>query len=484
MPVIVVDTDLRIRRFNAPAGKICNLIPVDVGRAIGDMRLNVAVPELQRLLADVIGEVVIREREVQDGEGHWYMLRIQPYRTADHKIDGAVMVLVNIDGIKHAEEARGHLAAIVDSTSDAIFSTTLDGIVTSWNRAAEKLFDYKAAEMIGQSVLRLYPPDLVKEERGTVAQIKAGQSIPNLDSVRIRKNGQPVPVSATLSPVKDSTGKIIQVSVILHDITERRKIEERILQLNEELEEKVATRTAELARSVELLKAETVVPKQLAEDITHVSDRERQRLGQELHDDLAQELTAIACLTQSLALAAGKKSAPLAKEATRLANMLRGSAEKTFTLARGFYPAELQRHGLASALLELASATKELFRLPCQLRIEPKIPELPLEIAVQLYRIAQETVHNAAKHAKAKQIVIGLAHTDGQVVLSVKDDGRGLRKDFDKSQGMGQKIMRHRAETIGATLDIRNHPKGGVIMTCTLPAAARKPLSAHRRVSR
>jgi C4-dicarboxylate-specific signal transduction histidine kinase len=110
-----------------------------------------------------------------------------------------------------------------------------------------------------------------------VAQLKAGQSIPNLDTVRIRKNGQPVPVSATLSPVKDSTGKIIQVSVILHDITERRKIEERILQLNEELEEKVATRTAELARSVELLKAETVARRQLAEEVTHVSERERQR---------------------------------------------------------------------------------------------------------------------------------------------------------------------------------------------------------------
>jgi signal transduction histidine kinase len=285
-----------------------------------------------------------------------------------------------------------------------------------------------------------------------------------------------VPVSATLSPVKDSTGKIIQVSVILHDITERRKIEERILQLNEELEEKVATRTSELARSVESLKAETVARRQLAEDLTHVVERERQRLGQELHDDLAQELTGIACLTQSLALAAGKKSAPLAKEAARLANLLRGSAQKTFTLARGFYPAELQRHGLASALVELASSAKELFRLPCRLRIEPKVPELPLEIAVQLYRIAQETVHNAAKHAKAKQIVIALAHTDGQIILTVKDDGHGLRRNFGKWQGMGQKIMRHRAETIGASLDIRNHPKGGVIMTCTLPAARRTPL--------
>jgi signal transduction histidine kinase len=181
-------------------------------------------------------------------------------------------------------------------------------------------------------------------------------------------------------------------------------------------------------------------------------------------------------LTQTLALTAGKKSAPLAKEAARLAKMLRGSAAKTYTLARGFYPAELQRHGLARALVELASWTKELFRLSCQLRIEPKIPEFPLEIAVHLYRIAQETVNNAAKHAKAKQIVIGLAHTGGQVILMVKDDGQGLRKDFEKSKGMGQKIMRHRAETIGAILDIRNHPKGGVIMTCTLPAAARTPL--------
>jgi two-component system CheB/CheR fusion protein len=161
--------------------------------------------------------------------------------------------------------------------------------------------------------------------------------------------------------------------------------------------------------------------------------------------------------------------------------MLRGSAEKTFTLARGFYPAELQRHGLASALVELASSAKELFRLPCRLRIEPKIPELPLEIAVQLYRIAQEAVHNAAKHAKATQLVIGLAHTKSEVVLTVKDNGRGLRKDLDKSQGMGQKIMRHRAETIGATLDIRNRPKGGVIMTCTLPTAASTPLRPPAR---
>jgi len=483
MPVIVVATDLRIRRFNTPAGKICNLMPGDVGRPIGDVRLNVAVPELQRLLADVIGDVVIREREVKDNEGHWHMLRIQPYRTADRRIDGAVIVLVSIDGIKNAEEAQGHLAAIIDSTSDAIFSKTLDGIVTSWNRAAEKLFGYTAAEMIGQSVLRLYPPELVKEEQEIVAQLKAAKSIPNLDTIRVKKNGQPVPVSATLSPVIDSTGKIIQASVILHDITGRIRIEKQILQLNEKLEEKVATRTAELAKSVESLKAETVARKRLAEEVTNVIERERQRLGQELHDDLAQELTGIACLTQSLALAARKEAAPLAKEATRLANMLRGTAEKTFRLARGFYPAQLQRHGLTSALTELGNSTKELFRLPCQVRIKPKIPELPLEIAVQLYRIAQEAVHNAAKHAKAKQIVIVLAHTNGQVVLSVKDDGRGLRKNLDKSQGMGQKIMRHRAETIGATLDISNHPKGGVIMTCTVPTAART-LSARRRVSR
>jgi len=165
--------------------------------------------------------------------------------------------------------------------------------------------------------------------------------------------------------------------------------------------------------------------------------------------------------------------------------MVQGSAEKTFTLVRGFYPMELQRLGLAKALVELARSTKQLFHLPYQLRIEPKIPELGLEIAVQLYRIAQEAIHNAAKHAKAKKIVIGLARADGQVVLTIKDDGRGLPKDSVKSQGMGLKIMRHRAETIGAILEIRNLPKGGVMVTCRLPAASGSPLRPrNRRVRR
>jgi len=141
------------------------------------------------------------------------------------------------------------------------------------------LFGYTAAEMIGQSVLRLYSPDLVKEEREIMAQLKAGQSIPNLDTVRIKKNGQPVPVSATLSRSKTAREKSSGSRSSCTTSPERRKIEERILHLNEELEEKVATRTAELARSVESLKAETVARKQLAEDITHVSERERQRLA-------------------------------------------------------------------------------------------------------------------------------------------------------------------------------------------------------------
>ena len=182
-------------------------------------------------------------------------------------------------------------------------------------------------------------------------------------------------------------------------------------------------------------------------------------------------------------MAAGKEVCSLRKGSGATWPYVAGQRrENVCTLARGFYPAELQRHGLARALVELASWTKELFRLPCRLRIEPKVPGVPLGDRRSVScRIAQETVNNAAKHAKAKQIAVGLAHTEnGQVVLTVKDDSQGLRKDFDKSQGMGQKIMRHRAETIGATFDIRNHPpKGGVISACARCRRRQGTLSAH-----
>jgi two-component system CheB/CheR fusion protein len=118
IPVVMVGSDLRIRRVTAAARKVMNLLPADVGRLIGDFKANVDVGDLESLIGDVIEHVHVQEREVQDGEGRWHLLRIHPYRTADNKIDGAVIVLVDIDQVKRAQqEARASRAQLAEEVA-------------------------------------------------------------------------------------------------------------------------------------------------------------------------------------------------------------------------------------------------------------------------------------------------------------------------------------------------------------------------------
>jgi len=129
------------------------------------------------------------------------------------------------DTASDLQQARAHLAAIVDSSEDAVISKTLEGIVTSWNAAAERLFGWTAAQMLGQSILRLIPTDLHHEEVDILAKLRAGQRIERYETVRVHKDGRPVEVSLTVSPVRDGNGTIVGASKIAHDITQRRRAE-------------------------------------------------------------------------------------------------------------------------------------------------------------------------------------------------------------------------------------------------------------------
>ncbi len=207
------------------------------------------------------GEICNRAK---DGSIYWVDTTVVPFLEDSGKPRQYMAIRTDITERKRAEEARGWLAAVVESSEDAIVSKTLDGIITAWNHGAEKIFGYSEAEVIGQRALILFPAERAAEEADILERIRRGQSVEQFETVRLRKDGAEIDVSLTISPIRNRAGEIVGAAKIARDITERkrditqRKANEReIRELNEELEERVLQRTAQLKEANQELEAFT-----------------------------------------------------------------------------------------------------------------------------------------------------------------------------------------------------------------------------------
>jgi len=161
-------------------------------------------------------------------------LTVSPIKDQTGKIVGAAKIVRDITRQKKLEEAALRLAAIVESSDDAIASKDLNGIITSWNRSAEKLFGYTAEEIIGKSIITIIPPELHQDENMILSKIRRGERIEHFETIRLHKNGERLEVSLTISPVRDENGNVIGAAKIIRNITETNKIE-RALQTTEKL---------------------------------------------------------------------------------------------------------------------------------------------------------------------------------------------------------------------------------------------------------
>lgn len=197
-----------------------------------------------------------------DGVYRWFKTLAQPLRGPDGEIVKWFGTNTDIEELKQAEEIQARMAAIVESSADAIIGKTLDGFVTSWNAAAEKLFGYSAQEMLGQSIQRIIPAALYEEERAFLSSVTSGEPIKEKRTVRLRKDQRQVPVVVTIAPVRDATGRVIGASNTSRDITDALKSEGELLRAREDLEQRVLERTAALSEANAALSRNT---RQLAE---------------------------------------------------------------------------------------------------------------------------------------------------------------------------------------------------------------------------
>ncbi len=209
--------------------------------------------------------------------------------------------------------------------------------------------------------------------------------------------------------------------------------------------------------------------KELEKELISISDREQRRIGQDLHDGLGQQLTAIEFMCQSLRTDLKNAPPEQREQVSAMSAFLRQAITQTRSLAHGLTAFMLDSSGLQGALAELVGSTNKLGRVKCRFVCPAQIRVKDGETAVHLYRIAQEAIGNALKHAHATEITVSLAGRAGTVVLKVADDGTGLGKSKQESSGgVGLRVMQHRAATIGAELTIQSKRNKGVTVTCTL----------------
>ena len=344
---------------------------------------------------------------------------------------------------KRAEVAVTQLAAIVESSDDAIIGTTPEGIIRNWNKGAEIIYGYSAEEVKGLSISVLYPPGRSDELPRLLKKVKQGEPVAQYETVRIRKGGAQVDVSLTLSPMKEASGKITGVASITRDISARKRAETELQRLQQ-----VAAM------------------------------RERTRLARDLHDSVLQSL-AVAGLNLEAAIQGLKVDPQVAREQlcgvqdliVREQQGLRSFIDelKLATLV----PGEMD-FKIGYVLQELAKTVAQQWHLRVELKMDGLDAQVPAVLAREIYQIIREGLVNAARHSHASVAEVDLKVDDHNVHIAVSDNGCGFtfRGHYNDaaltSTGLGPAVIKSRVASLGGALNI-DSSESGARLEITLP---------------
>ncbi len=398
---VFVDRDLRIQKFTVAATEVFRLIETDVGRRIDDIAPRFSGGELMADIRHVLRTLSARELQVRLlDEPVWYIARILPYRTVDNMIDGVVLTFVDITGVKRAEEHRARLASIVESSQDAIFGKTLEGVITTWNQGAERMYGYTEREAVGRPVTFLLPPGHEGELGPILEKLRRGERISPFETVRIRKNGALMQVLLTISPVRDTAGQVVEASVIARDITEQKRAEQALREAAQRKDEFLAMLGHELRNPLAPIRNCLHVLSRPQATAEHVDKAKATIERQVSHlTRLVDDLLDISRISQGKVL--------LRRQRLDLVDLVRTAVEDQ----RG----SVEAAGLAASL---------------------DLPPRPLWVAGDPTRLAQilgNVLHNAVKFTErggAIDVSLREAPEGGAARIAVRDTGIGIEPEL------------------------------------------------------
>jgi len=380
-----------------------------------------------------------------------------------------------------ADRAIGLLAAIVDSSDDAIVSKNLDGFITSWNVGAERLFGYTAKEAIGQHISLIIPANRRNEETTILERLRRGERIEHFDTVRVRKDGTLLEISLTISPVRDAAGKVIGASKIARDITQRKQIErelheseERFRTLADALDIQAQFRTQELRRrNAEIMKQSEQL-RDLSGRLLQIQDQERRHIARELHDSAGQTLAALGMSLAQVLEAAKQDPEQLAKTVEDAQALVQDLSQELRTTSYLLHPPLLDENGLSSAIRWYVQGMTKRSGLDIDLKIPENFERLPADMEIVIFRLVQECLTNIHRHSGSKTAMIRVEHKLDKIHVEVQDHGKGMseRQLVEvQSQGVGVGIrgMRERLRQFHGELTIESNALGTRIVA-TLPA--------------
>ena len=328
-------------------------------------------------------------------------------------------------------ESEEKYRSVMESVPDPIVVYDMNGKVTYMNPAFTKVFGYTLEDSLGNKMDHFVPKAHWKETMEGIRSILNGEVIPRLETKRKAKDGRLVDVTTRGSVYRDKNGNP-RGSVIIHrDVSEVKRLEKSIMEIGE---------------------------------------KERQAIGNDLHDDLCPHLIGIEGLVKVLKQKTGDRIPDVERLSDSISELIKEAISKTRGLARGLCPVYFN-HGLDAALEDLVTNTRMIHDVDCRLEIDDHLKVENHMVTLNLYHIAGEALRNAIRHGKADRIIISMALKDNQVKFSIKDNGTGINP-APGSKGMGLRIMNYRAKIVGGSLEISSDGEKGTTVKLTLPDTA------------